>query len=98
MISATVGRDARRNDSVFPAQSWNSSQTSVGFAAVSTAFAMRLPKTLGRARADGHRSTEAEELATRYPPTLELATQPVAVVLLARPAEPALLFVDVTHR
>jgi hypothetical protein len=38
--SAAVGRPARRNDSVLPAQSWNSSQTSVGFSPLAIASAI----------------------------------------------------------
>src|SRR5450759_2388090 len=50
-MSATVGLVALRNDSVFPAQSWNSSHTMTGFSAFRTASAILAPKTLGRARA-----------------------------------------------
>ena len=52
MISATVGRLERRNDSVLPAQSWNSSHTRVGFSAVSMAAAICAAKLRGRARAE----------------------------------------------
>src|ERR1035438_5411776 len=50
-MSATVGLVALRNDSVFPAQSWNSSQTMTGFSAFRTASAILAPKTFGRASA-----------------------------------------------
>jgi hypothetical protein len=40
MMSAALGRPERRNDSELPAQSWNSSQTSVGFGFVSIASAI----------------------------------------------------------
>ena len=40
MISATLGEPERRNDSVLPAQSWNSSQTTIGFFTVCSALAM----------------------------------------------------------
>src|SRR5208282_1283947 len=39
-MSATVGWLARRNDSELPQQSWNSSQTRIGFASCSIAAAM----------------------------------------------------------
>src|SRR5512141_1410725 len=50
-MSATVGRLARRNDSVFPAQSWNSSQTSTGRSVSPIAVAIFLPTVFGSARA-----------------------------------------------
>jgi hypothetical protein len=40
MMSAAVGRAERRNDSVLPAQSWNSSQTRTGFSLVWMASAI----------------------------------------------------------
>jgi hypothetical protein len=47
-----VGRAARRKDSVFPAQSWNSSHTRIGFFAFASAAAMRGAKTAGSASAE----------------------------------------------
>jgi hypothetical protein len=54
-MSATVGRAARKNDSVLPAQSWNSSQTKVGFSLSSMALAIFAPSDLGRARTEAMR-------------------------------------------
>ncbi len=48
-MSATVGRAARRNDSVFPQQSWNSSQTRTGFSAFWIPAAMAAAADRGRA-------------------------------------------------
>src|SRR4030067_752605 len=46
--SATAGLDARRNDSVLPAQSWNSSHTSDGLRTVCRAGAMLRAHARGR--------------------------------------------------
>src|ERR1700693_4994726 len=52
MTSAAVGRSARRKDSVLPAQSWNSSQTSTGFSVLAISAAILAPTLLGSARAE----------------------------------------------
>src|SRR5574342_1217854 len=51
-MSAAAGRPARRKDSVFPQQSWNSSQTRTGFLAFSSAPAIRGANAAGSASAD----------------------------------------------
>ena len=51
-MSATVGRAARRNDSVFPQQSWNSSQTRIGFSVCWMALATCAESEAGRASAE----------------------------------------------
>ena len=48
-IWAAVGREARRNDSVFPQQSWNSSQTRTGFSVFWISAAMASAADRGRA-------------------------------------------------
>ncbi len=51
-MSAVVGREARRNDSVFPQQSWNSSQTRTGFSVFWSALATCADSEAGRASAE----------------------------------------------
>src|SRR5512142_2269405 len=51
-MSATGGRAARGHASVFPQQSWNSSQTSTGFSAPWMAWATFAESAAGRASAE----------------------------------------------
>jgi hypothetical protein len=62
-----VGFVARRNDSVLPAQSWNSSQTTTGFTFFSSAAAILAPADRGSESAAATPAQKVKKLRRETP-------------------------------